>query len=52
MIQGEIGNEKQPYEKDTDTFLTGANIDETQKEIQIDSLENSQALVEQNLMQN
>lgn len=35
------GKAPNPYEKDTDTFLTGANIDETQNEIQIDSLENS-----------
>ena len=36
----------QKKEKDTDTFLTGTNIEEKQ----IDSLENSQALVEQNIL--
>jgi predicted lysophospholipase L1 biosynthesis ABC-type transport system permease subunit len=43
-----------PKEKDTDTFLTGANVDdgENANEIHIDSIENSQALVEQNLMNN
>lgn len=41
-------------EKDVDnTFLTGANIDHTQKNnVQIDNFENSQALVEQNLLNN
>ena len=34
--------EPQPREKDTDTFLTGANIEETEnKGINIDSIENS-----------
>lgn len=45
--------ESQPREKDTDTFLTGTNIDEPEnKGINIDDIENSQALVEQNLMAN
>lgn len=39
-------------EKDTDTFLTGTNIEETLKEVNLDSIEKSQALVEQNLMEN
>lgn len=34
--------ESQPREKDTDTFLTGANIEDGEnKEINIDSIENS-----------
>ena len=34
--------ESQPREKDTDTFLTGTNIEEGEnKEINIDSIENS-----------
>lgn len=40
-IEGEgprIGGE---FEKDTDTFLTGANVDEQAVEIEIDSIENS-----------
>lgn len=42
-----IQSDSQPREKDTDTFLTGANIDDAEgKEIRIDSIENSQALVE------
>lgn len=44
-----IESAPQEKEKDTDTFLTGANIDDDDK---IDSIENSQALVEQNLMAN
>ena len=43
---------KEDKEKDTDTFLTGANVDEhptKQQEFNIESIENSQALVEQNL---
>ena len=43
---GQLPKEK---EKDTDTFLTGTNVDDEQN---IDSIENSQALVEQNLMNN
>ena len=39
MITGE-------REKDTDTFLTGANIDANKEEGELDSMENSKALVE------
>jgi len=45
-----IEQNKGEREKDTDTFLTGANIDE--KEVNVESIENSQALVEQNLLNN
>lgn len=46
-------NSSDSQEKDTNTFLTGANVVETKKEeINVDSLENSQALVEQNMMNN
>jgi hypothetical protein len=38
-------------EKDTDTFLTNAHVDDKNK-TEVDNFENSQALVEQNLMNN
>ena len=47
-----LENGKAPLEKDTDTFLTGAKIDEKDPTDNVDSLENAQALVEQNLMSN
>ena len=42
-VQDAIEGSKQKgeFEKDTDTFLTGANIDEQPAEIEIDSIENS-----------
>ena len=45
---------KTELEKDTDTFLTGANLDAAQQreEAEYDSMENSKALVEQNLANN
>ena len=41
-----LQSKAEPLEKDTDTFLTGTKIDENQDEINVDSLENAQALVE------
>ena len=44
---------REEKEKDTDTFLTGANVDEYKADdFNIESVENSQALVEQNLLKN
>ena len=39
-------------EKDTDTFLTGAKVDDKNNLSNFDSIENSQALVEQHLQSN
>lgn len=39
-------------EKDTDTFLTGAKIEDKNNLSNFDSIENSQALVEQHLQSN
>lgn len=47
MAAIEVGNNSQD-EQDTDTFLTGTNIE--QKKPHYDNFENSQALVEQNII--
>lgn len=46
-------NSSESHEKDTNTFLTGADVPAKQHdEMNVDSLENMQALVEQNMMNN
>jgi hypothetical protein len=49
MTMIEAGNNSAD-EKDTETFLTGANVDD--KKHLYDNMENSQALVEQNIINN